>query len=232
MHVSQNAPGVSRTLSLVVAIIAACVVPAVAQTNGGTTQMSPPERAFVVNMLQLSRAQVALATLVEQRTNNPDAAVSAEGTVAEWCAFRSHLATLAAAAGVPPPVALSATQQTMLARLQRTPSSEVIAESMKLERQADQMALEQMRAEGSTTNSQISQFIAYARPEITGYDHVIIGENWSGPIRTGSFGWGGPSRTAYSWSGPIRTGSYAWGGPSRTAYAWSGPIRTGSYAWK
>lgn len=189
MHVSQNVFGVLRTPALAAAIIAACIVPAVAQTNGETTQISPAERAFVINMLQLSRAQIALATLVEQRTNNPDAVVSSERTVAEWCAFRAHLAELAAAAGAPSPVALSAAQQTMLAQLQRTPSSQVMLVSLKLERQGDQMILKEMGAEGSATNSQISQFIAYARPELTGYDHVMTAENWSGPTVTGSYGW-------------------------------------------
>ena len=64
-----------------------------------------------------------------------------------------------------------------------------MVQSLKLEREEDQIALEQMRAENSTTNSQISRFIAYARPEITSYDHVMTARNWNGPVRSGPFAW-------------------------------------------
>jgi predicted outer membrane protein len=194
MHVSQHVLGVSRTISLVAGIVVACVVPAVAQTNGGSTQMSPAERAFVVSMMQIARGQIALAKLAEQRTNNPDAAVSTREVAAEWYALRAHLASLAAEAGAPYPVALSATQQTKLAQLQEAPPSNVMAVWVKLARQGNRTALDQMRAEGSATNSQISEFIAYARPELTGYDqtgydHVMTAKNSGGTLRTGSYSW-------------------------------------------
>ena len=156
--------------------------------------MSPAERAFVTNMLQISRGQIALATTAQQRINNPDATVSFDETASEWYAFRAHLASLAAAAGAPSPVALSAAQQAMLAQLQRAPKSRVMALWVKLERQGDQSALAQMRAEGSAPNSQVGQFIAYARPELTGYDqtgydHIMTAESVGTPMRAGAYVW-------------------------------------------
>lgn len=232
MNVSKNVLGRSRTLSLVAAIIAVCVAPAVAQTQAGTTQMLPAGRAFIINMLQISRGQVAMATLAQQRTNDPDAAVAAAQTAAEWCALRAHLASLAATAGAPAPVALSTAQQAQIAQLQLAPRSQVMAMSVKFERAGNQMALEQMRAEGSTGNAQISQFIAYARPEISGYDHVLAAENSSGRIRAGAFSWTGPPRTAYTFNGRTRSGAFSWTGPTRFAYDWTGPIRAGAFSWK
>ncbi len=194
MHVSRHVLGLTRKLSLVSAIIAACVVPAVAQTNPGTTQMSPAERAFVTNMLQISRGQIALATLAQQRMNDSSAAVSFDETASEWYAFRSHLATLAAAVGAPSPVALSAAQQAMLAQLQSAPRSRVIGLWVKLERQGDQAALAQIRAQHVAANSPVGQFIAYASPELTtydqaGYDHVMTAQSVSPMVRAGAYSW-------------------------------------------
>ncbi len=194
MQVSRHVLGLTRKLSLVAAIIAACVVPAVAQMNTGTTQMSPAERTFVTNMLQISRGQIALATLAQQRLNDSSAAVSFDETASEWYALRSHLASLAAAAGVPSPVALSAAQQAMLTQLQSAPRSRVIALWVKLERQGDQAALAQIRAQRFAPNSPAGQFIAYASPELTtydqaGYDHVMTAESTSPTMRAGAYSW-------------------------------------------
>lgn len=189
MHVSQNVLKVSRTVSLLVAIIAACVGPAMAQTNAGTTTMSYADRAFVTNMLQLSRGQVALATLVEQNSNDPAITVAAAQAAAEWSAFRSHLASIAAAAGIPYPTALTAEQQAMIAQLKSTPKSQLMLVAVNFERARDKRALEQMRTEGSTTNPQISTFISYARPELSGYDHAVATANWNGPTRAGAYTW-------------------------------------------
>jgi hypothetical protein len=140
-------------------------------------------------MLQLSRGQVAIATFIEQRTSVPAVAVAAGQTAAEWSAARAHLASIAGAAGVPYPTGLTAEQQDTIAQLQSSPSSHLMTTAVKLERAGNQRALEQMRALGSTTNPQISAFIAYARPEITGYDHAIAAANWNGPTRTGPYAW-------------------------------------------
>jgi hypothetical protein len=79
--------------------------------------MSASDSAFVTSMLQISRTQYALATLAAKRTDSPDATASAYLTAADWAGFRAHLATLAATAGAPLPVPITATQQAMLTLL-------------------------------------------------------------------------------------------------------------------
>lgn len=201
MHVSRNVLGVSRTLSLVAAIIAVCIGPAVAQTYGRTTQTTPAQtqlsaadRAFVTNMLQISRAEIAMATYVELHTNDPAAAVSAAQRAAQWAAFRAHLAPIAAAAGEPAAVPLTPAQQAMVEQVQSAPKSKVMPVLVNLQKRGDELALDQMRAASSSRNPEISAFIAYARPAIAGDEHTMTAENWNGATRTGAFSFQGLSK--------------------------------------
>lgn len=191
MNVSQNVLRAARTPSLVVALFAACLAPAMAQmsASGAPAQMTAADRAFVTSMLQISREQVALANLAAQRTSDPNAVASADRTAADWAAFRSHLAPLAAAAGVASPVSLSAAQQAMLTRLQHATSTSAIVMSVKFERQEDQQAAAQLRAEKSSTNPQITEFVAYAQPVLSGYENRLAAETWPGPTRSGAYAW-------------------------------------------
>ena len=199
MNVLRSVLRVSRTLPIIAAIIAACVVPALAQT-AGTTQMSASDRAFVTSMLQISRTQYSLTLAA----TDPDATASHNLTAADWAGFRAHLATLAAAAGAPSPVALTAAQQTMLTQLQSAPSSNVTLLAMKDEEQGHLAALRLMRAQSSTTNPQIKQFLAYATPIQT--EHAIAAQARSQTVRSGAFAWSGPSMNAQKWNGPVRSG--------------------------
>lgn len=231
MRVLSSVLRLSRILPIVAAITAASVLPALAQTNVATTQMSPADVAFVTTMLQVSRAQIEKAKLAEERTNDANAKIAAEGTIADWCAFRAHLAMIAAAARVPSPVAFSAAQEAMLARLQHAPSAQVMSELAQVERIGNQTALAQMRVTGSTSNPQIGQFIAYARPMVTADLQVTTADDVA--IRSGPYGWGPPKASGDAWPARIVTGAFGWSTGTKTSdQKWPGVIRTGPFAWK
>lgn len=234
MNVSSKVLRLSRTLCVVAVLGAGCVVPAMAQTNGASAQLSPQQVTFVRNMLRTSRAQIAKATLAEQRATDPNEKVSAEVTIAQWYAIRAHLAELATAAKIASPVAYTADQQAMLARLQSEPSSRVMETAVRLEQQGRATALAQLREEKASTNPQISAFVRYAQPALTAYDKVNVPDQWTGTIRSGAFAWApGPPPSKGHWTNKVRAGAFTWStGKQVSDQKWPSSIRAGAFSWK
>lgn len=224
----------ARTLCVVAVLSAGCVVPAMAQSNGASAQLSPQQVAFVRDMLRTSRAQIAKATLAEQRATDPNEKVSAEVTIAQWYAIRAHLAELATAAKIATPVAYTADQQATIARLQNEPSSRVMDTAVRLEAQGRATALAQLREESTSTNPQISAFVRYAQPALMAYDKVNVPGQWTGVIKSGAFAWApGPPPSREHWTKTIRSGAFSWStGTQVSDQKWPETIRSGAYAWK
>jgi hypothetical protein len=215
-------------------MISACVVPAMAQTNGAPALLSPIQVAFVKDMLRISRAQISKATLAEQRATDPNEKVSAELTIAQWYAVRAHLAALASLAQVTSPVAFTAEQESRLSQLQSAPSSRVMQLAVRLEREGRENALAEMRAQAASTNPQISAFVEYAQPMLVAYGALNTPERWTGSVRTGSFGWSAaPSGDAGPWPNKISAGAFGWSTGTKTSnQTWPAVIRAGAFGWK
>jgi predicted outer membrane protein len=127
-----------------------------------SAQASQSDHDFVTRMLQLSRAQIAMAQLAERRvpTNVTVMTVSTD-EIREWSTIRSKLLSYAYTHGLPGRGELSARQQAMLDQLGRTPPPDFEHVYLRDASDANRTALTLMDSPVSPT---LERFIAQERP--------------------------------------------------------------------
>jgi hypothetical protein len=126
-------------------------------------QTPQSDHDFVTQMLQNSRAQIAMAQLAERRAPGNSAVMTvANNEVREWSRIRSNLFSYAYAHGLPVRGELSARQQARLDELGRTPQPDFERVYLRDASDGNRTALALMN--DSTVSPSLKQFIARERP--------------------------------------------------------------------
>ncbi len=168
-----------HALAIATMIFAGTAVPAVAQQSiqSGPTMQSPQltrmDRSFVTDMLQETRAQLALAQLARQRSSSVSTARAANAISSEWTSLRARLTSLAVADAAPVRGALSTTQYDELWHLGQTPKARFDRAFLRDAQRGNDLAFNRIREEDITSNAQIQRFLDEARPLISGYQAML-----------------------------------------------------------
>ncbi len=162
----QNRFRAASAVVLAAGIVSACAAPAFAQSMQ-QAPISPTDRAFVTNMLQESRGQLALARLAAARAMGAEASSAASQTRSEWSALRARLTSIAYAQGAPVRGTLDARQRTLLQRLGRTQPARFDRVFLGDIQTGNMTALDRMQRESSTMNPALKRFLTYAQPVVS-----------------------------------------------------------------
>jgi predicted outer membrane protein len=136
-------------------------------------QAPQSDHDFVTQMLQNSRAQIAMAQLAERRApDNPAVMTVANKQVREWSRIRSNLFSYAYAHGLPVRGELNTRQQARLDELGRTPQPDFEQAYLRDAADGNRNALALM--DESTLSPSLKEFIAHQRP-IVASDQVMQG---------------------------------------------------------
>jgi predicted outer membrane protein len=134
-----------------------------------SAQAPQSDQHFVTQMLQNSRAQIAMAQLAERRVpTNMTVTTVANREIREWSAIRSNLTSYAYAHGLPVRGELSERQQAMLDELGRTPPADFGGAYLRAASDGNRTALVLMS--DSTVSPTLKPFIAHERPIVA--EHV------------------------------------------------------------
>lgn len=167
----------------VVAIAGACCGPVFAQSMN-RAQITSNDRAFVTNMLQESRAQIAVARLARNRAKSAEAASAADQTIAEWASLRSRLTAIAYEQGMPVRGTLDASQRTLLQRLGRAQPAHFDQAFLGDINRGNRTALDSMQLDHGTMDPDVQRFISYAQPIVSSHEQMtsddILGEHSRG----------------------------------------------------
>jgi predicted outer membrane protein len=164
------------TASAVPAFAQPLVQPMEAMPSMHNSTLPPMDRSFVTDMLQEARAQQAFAKLALQRTSNVSTIRAANAIYSEWTELRGRLAGLALAEAAPVRGALTASQQTELWNLGRTPKARFDRVFLLDAQRGNELAFNRIREEDATSNVQIHQFLDKARPLISGYQAMLTAD--------------------------------------------------------
>ena len=174
-----------HALAIAAMIFAGTAVPAVAQQSMQPVQSVPTvqspqltrmDRSFVTDMLQETRAQLALAQLARQRSSSVSTVRAANAINSEWTSLRARLTSLAVADAAPVRGALSTTQHAELWHLGQTPKARFDRAFLLDAQRGNDLAFNRIRAEDITSNAQIRQFLDEARPLISGYQAMLTAD--------------------------------------------------------
>ena len=167
MKIPRQSFQARRALVLAAAIVGGSVTPVFAQASIQSVPVTAGDRAFVTNMLQISREQLALAALAGRRTSGAEAGTAAQQATVEWSSLRARLMPIAYAQGAPIRGTLNSRQQGVLRRLGRTPTGRFSGSYLRDAQHGNEVALAQLRQEANTTDPQVQRFIAFARPIVS-----------------------------------------------------------------
>lgn len=175
MKIIHGIPHAPLGLVLATTVIALSATPAFAQPALPSTplpsmqppQVAPSDRAFVTEMLQEARGQVALAELAQRRAGGALASSAASQTAAEWEMLRARLLPIAYGQGAPVRGTLDDAQRTVLYDLGRTPAARFDAAYVRDAERGDQAALARMEREDGTSDAAIQRFLNYAQPIVS-----------------------------------------------------------------
>jgi predicted outer membrane protein len=165
MLTPHRAARAASMLALAGLFACACAQPVAAQTE--MRAPSVDDRTFVADLLQESRAQLALARLARERGVNGLARSTALQTQATWQTLNGRLVSLAMAEGAPVLGSLDQEQQARLLRLGRTRDASLDATYVRLARMGDRNALTMMMQEDPDGNPRLERFLSFARPLVT-----------------------------------------------------------------
>jgi hypothetical protein len=158
------------------ALLGGAALPAGAQTfwSAPTMPASITDRAFATNLLQESRAQLALARLARMRAPEGRALDTARQAAATWSTLQGRLTALAIAEHAPVRGSLSPRQRGELVRLARMSSPEFQAAYLRDVRRADTTALDRMDLAERASDRRVRRFVSFARPLVIDMNEMAL----------------------------------------------------------
>jgi hypothetical protein len=132
------------------------------------------DRSFVTNLLQESRAQLALARLVRTRSPEGRALDTARQAAATWSTLQGRLTAIAIAEHAPVRGSLSPMEQQEIERLDRLAPRQFQSAYLRDVRRDDATALDRMDLAENAGDPRVRRFVSFARPLLSNVNDMAF----------------------------------------------------------